>query len=102
MDLSHEGVRLCDEVAGVELLVRIPDVKKMMGQLLSCLSVRLCGPNIHAAVHLHGVGIDDLSCPAEKIDQQLGLADRGRPEEQDYRRASSVRIGLRGGTQPSL
>ena len=56
----------------------------------------LGGADVHAAVELHGVGVDDLAAEAlGQVEGEVGLAGRGRPD--DARRSDgaggAVRLG---------
>ncbi len=62
-----------------------PDVKQMVRDV-SALPRRYFGcADVHAAVELHGVGIDDLTAEyGGKVDREFAFAGRGRPDDRHH------------------
>ena len=54
-------VAVTDELPHRKGLVRILYVHKVMGQLQKLLGGRLCSSDVHATIHLHGVGTNKLN-----------------------------------------
>jgi hypothetical protein len=56
-------------------LGHVPEVERVVRHALALFGAQLGGPDVHAAVELHRVGVDDLA--AEAVGQ--GEAERGLP-----------------------
>ena len=71
------------DVEDVELVVRDP---------APLLRRQLGGADVHAAVELHGVGIDDLAVEGRgEGEAEVGLAGRRRADDRDHQRGHAVR-----------
>ena len=63
---------------------------------------QLGGADVHAAVDLHRVGVDDLAAePLGEVERQAGLAGRGRPDDGDDRRDGRLGHGAQSGSGES-
>jgi hypothetical protein len=73
-------VRHCQRLAHVEEIEQVvPDAAALVGRQLRCTDV-------HAAVDLHGVGVDDLAAERlGQVERQPGLSGRGATHHGDDR-----------------
>src|SRR6478736_6412416 len=78
------GCRLVAGDAG--LLGHVEDVELVVGDAAPLVGGQLGRADVHAAVELHGVGVDDLTTePRGEVEGQVGLARRRRPDDGDHR-----------------
>src|SRR6478609_3314999 len=78
------GCRLVAGDAG--LLGHVEDVELVVGDAAPLGGGQLGRADVHAAVELHGVGVDDLTTePRGEVEGQVGLARRRRPDDGDHR-----------------
>src|SRR5699024_9593688 len=62
----------------------LEDVEEVVGHAPALLGWQLVRPDVHAAVELHGVGVDNLSPEAlGEVEREVGLAGGGRPDDRD-------------------
>ena len=69
MDLSHQGSGPPGELERRKHLRRVTDIQQMMRHGASVRRGRFAGPDVDPAVHLHGVGHDDLGRRARRDGQ---------------------------------
>ena len=59
-----------------------------------CVERQLRGADVHAAVELHGVGVDDLAAePLGEVEREIGLAGAGRSGDHDQPAVPRVDLG---------
>jgi hypothetical protein len=69
-----------------------PDVEQVVRTPPRSCGGSLAGADVHAAVELHGVGVDDLAAHrAGERDPEVGLAGRRRPDDGEDPRAQRGR-----------
>ena len=86
VDLLHSLFREFLEYDNVKFVPRVQNVDQMVADTVHLLLRHLRGSDIHVAVHLHGVGADDL--PADLFREfhgEGGLSGRCRPGDYDQR-----------------
>ena len=84
MNLRHRRARSAAEQRRVEFFVGIDQVDQMMDDTRSLGGRRLPGADIHVAIHLLGVGIDDLAIDLfRQFERRCALARRRRAENDD-------------------
>ena len=86
VDLLH-GL-LCESLENdhVKFIPRIQNIDQVMSDTVHLLLRHLCGTDIHVAVHLHGIGADDLAADLfREFHRQGGLSGRRRPGDYDQR-----------------
>jgi len=71
----------------IERFIRIGHVQKMVGNQRPFFRGGFGGADLHIAIDLHGIAIDDLGTKAVgNFEGQLGLSHRSGPGQQDDRR----------------
>ena len=93
-DLPDKVLRRLDELTGVELVGRVHDVYEVVREPVTEIPAWLCGADVQMAIHLHGVGVDDLETLIEEGGKDFGLSHGCRSEEDDERKDS---VSLPGG-----
>ena len=94
-DFCESGPGGALEVRDRGLLGDVEDVEEVVGHPAPLLRGRLGGADVHPAVELHGVGVDDLPAqPQGELDAQGGLAGARGPDDGDDRQ---LRAGHRTG-----
>jgi len=98
-----------EHVVGEDLVVghardstHIPDVEQVVGHAAALGRGQLGGADVHAAIELHRVGIDDLPGPPQgEFDGEVALSHRGRADDQHWVRRHLL-LDAAHGRQSSL
>ena len=88
VDAGDEFPGLLLEVRDAGFLGHIQDVQEMVWHSPAFGPGDLGGTDVHAAVELHGIGVDDLAVELQcERDREIGLAGAGRPDDGDHRQS---------------
>lgn len=69
----------------------VPDVQEAVRYALLLLGREFGGADVHAAVELHGIGVDDLAAHVlRERDAQIGLSGRGGTDDGDDPRSGTA------------
>ena len=65
----------------------LPDVQHVMGHAVALLGGELGGADVHAAIKLHGVGVDHLTAQRQRQrHSERALTGRGGTDDRDHDR----------------
>jgi hypothetical protein len=72
----------------------LPDVEQVVRYAVPLVFAELCGADVHAAVELHRVGVDDLAVDGlRERDAESRLADSCWADNGDHGRVGRGRVG---------
>src|SRR5579871_3350795 len=78
-DIDYGALRLLLPLCYGKLMIRSGYIQKMKGHTATFRCIRLCRADVHTAIHLHGIGIDDLSPnPVRQIQRRRRLTGGSR------------------------
>jgi hypothetical protein len=94
MQFFDDTAGMLTEKTGIEGLVRIDAIEKMVGDALAGPERRFVGPHIHPAIKLAGIGGEDLSVELlGKGDADAAFSNRRRPD--DHYQRFPAELGFR-------
>ena len=85
--LQHIGdrrLRALLEIGQGRLVGDVEDIEQVVRDASTLGDGQLVGPDVHASVELHGIGIDDLAIEGlGEIEREIGLAGRRGADDRD-------------------